>query len=462
MDYAILTGLVLVTGVVLAIIAQWRGWRPTLLVALAVGIGFRVLIMTTSAIDTWQPVDFVESFKPAGEAVLNRQDPVLGSDGGWHFLPTIPYVYGLLLWLGIPWEIAGRLVTVVADVVLIPLVGKLAGGSRASLRAFQYACNPIGILVASVHGQVEPVALAFGVAAFVVARGPADPDGRGLSGTFRELYHQARATVGTHGLRGSLGLALAPRPGATRRAIYAGLLMGLALCAKSWPIWLIPGMLLLLPGVRARLVAMVSIAIPPIFFLVTLPIFAGTSLDQIPEVIRVIGDIRPIIGEWGWTAIAVGGEWTLDSGLARFGTYLIYVTVLVVAFLWRRADPVDLTTAILLAFMVVTPRLGAQYLLWFMPFLVARPTFFTWPAIIGSAAWAGTGYLYLTQWTTHDWWIRHSPWAMSSIVLLPILAAALPWGRRRPLSERTGVRPAERLAAPVEPRADGAASPSSP
>ena len=106
---------------------------------------------------------------------------MLGSKGGWHFLPTIPYVYGLLLWLGIPWEIGGRLVTVVADIVLIPLVGKLAGGPKASLRAFQYACNPLAILVASVHGQVEPVALAFGVAAFVVARGPGDPDRPGIT-----------------------------------------------------------------------------------------------------------------------------------------------------------------------------------------------------------------------------------------------------------------------------------------
>ena len=43
-----------------------------------------------------------------------------------------------------------------------------------------------------------------------------------------------------------------------------------------------------------------------------------------------------------------------------------------------------MTTAVLLVFMVVTPRLGAQYLLWFMPFLIARPTSFAWPAIIGA------------------------------------------------------------------------------
>ncbi|MBB2910113.1 hypothetical protein FHS43_001359 [Streptosporangium becharense] len=439
MDYAILTGFVLVTGVVLAVVAQWKGWRPSLLTVLAVGVAFRVLIMTTSAMDTWQPVDFVESFKPAGEAILNREDPVLGSEGGWHFLPTIPYVYGLLLWLGIPWEIGGRLVTVVADIALIPLVGKLAGGSTASLRAFQYACNPLAILVASVHGQVEPVALVFGVAAFVVARGPGDPDRPGLTTDVervvrRSLAHRGLAGAVRHavGPGGVVRRTLAPRDDreVLRRALFAGLLMGLALCAKSWPIWLIPGMLLLLPTVRARVVAFAATGIAPVFFLVTLPVFAGTSLDQIPEVIRVIQDIRPIVGEWGYSAIWVGGDWTLHQGLTTFGTRLIYLTLLATAFVWRRADPVDLTTAMLLAFMVVTPRLGAQYLMWFMPFLVARPTRFAWPAIIGVSLWAGYGYLYMTQFDTNTWWYLHSIWAQVSVVLLPVLALAMPWWRR--------------------------------
>ncbi|MBG0828637.1 hypothetical protein HS041_12745 [Planomonospora sp. ID67723] len=447
MDYAIPTGIILVTGVVLALVAQWRGWRPSLPVVLAVGVVFRVLIMVFAAKSQWQPVDFVNSFKPAGEAVLNGEDPVLGSKGGWHFLPTIPYVYGLLLWLGIPWEWGGRLVTVVADIVLIPLVGKLAGGSAAGLRAFQYACNPLAILVASLHGQVEPVALAFGVAAFVVARGPGDPDRPGLRD---DPVTSVRRAVAAHGVGGAVRQALAhgigravrqavtravtPREGdlaALRRALFAGLLMGLALCAKSWPIWLIPGMLLLLPTVRARAVAFAATGIAPVFFIVTEPLLLDASLGEITQALRTIGDIRPIVGEWGYSAILVGGEWTLHSGIAKFGTWLIYGTLLVVAFLWRRADPVDLTTAVLLAFMVVTPRLGAQYLLWFMPFLVARPTpaRFAWPAIIGVCLWAGYGYLPMTQ-SWEIWAAQHSGWAQASVVLLPILAYAMPWDRR--------------------------------
>ncbi|MFB9721385.1 hypothetical protein [Planobispora longispora] len=450
MDYAIPTGTILVTGVVLALVAQWKGWRPSLPVVLAVGIGFRVLIMAFAAESEWQPVDFVESFKPAGDAVLRGQDPVIGSEGGWHFLPMIPYVYGLLLWLGIPWEWGGRLVTVVADIILIPLVGKLAGGAAANLRAFQYACNPLAVLVASIHGQVEPVALVFGVAAFVVARGPGDPDRPGLRDDPVALVRERVSALGFGGAvrdlaaaaRPALARALAPREGerdTLRRALFAGLLMGLALCAKSWPIWLIPGMLLLLPTVRARVVAFVATGVAPVFFVVTEPLFLNASLGEVIQALRTIGDIRPIVGEWGYTPWFTDGDWALRPDLTTFGTRLIYITLLLVAFFWRRADPVDVTAAMLLAFMVVTPRLGTQYLLWFMPFLVARPTRFAWPAILGVCLWAGYGYLYMTQFDTTTWWHLHSIWSRASIVLLPILALALPWERR--VSRAAAVEP---------------------
>ncbi|GAA0999195.1 hypothetical protein GCM10009555_099900 [Acrocarpospora macrocephala] len=422
MDYAIPTGLVLVTGVVLAILAQRRGWNPSLAVALSVGLAVRVLIMLLSAADHWQPIDYVNSFRPAGEAILNGGNPV---NSGWHFLPTIPYVYGLLLWLGIPWEIAGRLVTVVADLILIPLVGRLAGGAKANLRAFQYACNPLAILVASVHGQVEPVSLVFAVAAYVVARGPGEwTRGEPLLDRPSRMW---RSFV-TDRL-------------ATRRAFYAGLLMGLGLCAKSWPAILIPGLLMFLPGVRSRIVAMVGVAVPPVLFLLTMPLGGWVRWDQLAEVLKTISlrpsDVRPITGDWGWTAVSSGGEWDLSSWKLKVGQYLIYAVAAFCLYWWRKADPIDVTIAILLGFMIVTPRLGAQYLLWFMPFLVARPTRFAWPAIIGCSLWAATGYLVLTQFCCEQWGALHAPWAVSSVLVFPLIIAAMPWNRRD--------------AAPVEP-----------
>ncbi|MGI5491822.1 hypothetical protein [Microtetraspora malaysiensis] len=426
MDYAIPTGLVLVTGVLLALLAQRKGWKPSLAVTLAVGIGFRVLIMVLSAKDSWQPIDFVNSFRPAGEAILNHRDPVLESNGGWHFLPTIPYMYGLLLWFGIPWEVAGRLVTVVSDIVLIPLVGKLAGGATEKLRAFQYACNPLAILVASVHGQVEPVSLVFAVAAFVVARGP---NGWTLPETLpwrRPAEFLRRFTHPTDADRAATG-----------RALWAGVLMGMALCAKSWPVILVPGMLMFLPGLRSRVVSLIGVGLPPVLFLLTLPIGGWTAWNELPEVLKTIGlrpsDVRPITGDWGWTAVLNGGDWVLSPTSLKIGQYLIYASLVACVIWWRKADPIDVTTAIVLAFMIFTPRLGAQYLMWFMPFLVARPTRWAWPVIIGSTVWAAIGYLVLTQFTGAKWGELHSPWAISSIVLFPVLIAGMPWRRRRAL-----------------------------
>ncbi|MFF4778840.1 hypothetical protein [Microtetraspora fusca] len=426
MDYAIPTGLVLVSGVLLALLAQRKGWKPSLAVTLAVGIGFRVLIMVLSAKDSWQPIDFVNSFRPAGEAILNHRDPVLESNGGWHFLPTIPYMYGLLLWFGIPWEVAGRLVTVVSDIVLIPLVGKLAGGATEKLRAFQYACNPLAILVASVHGQVEPVSLVFAVAAFVVARGP---NGWTLPETLpwrRPAEFLRRFTHPTDADRAATG-----------RALWAGVLMGMALCAKSWPVILVPGMLMFLPGLRSRVVSLIGVGLPPVLFLLTLPIGGWTAWNQLPEVLKTIGlrpsDVRPITGDWGWTALLNRGEWILSPTSLKIGQYLIYASLVACVIWWRKADPIDVTIAIVLAFMIFTPRLGAQYLMWFMPFLVARPTRWAWPVIIGSTVWAAIGYLVLTQFTGAKWGELHAPWAMSSIVLFPVLIAGMPWNRRRAL-----------------------------
>ncbi|MBO3746702.1 hypothetical protein J5X84_11545 [Streptosporangiaceae bacterium NEAU-GS5] len=430
MDYAIPTGALLVIGVVLAVVAQVKGWRPSLAVTLAVGIGARVVILVFSAVEAWQPIDYINSFRPAGQAVLDHTNPI---NSGWHFLPTIPYVYGLLMAVGIPWSVAGRLVTVVADIILIPLVGKLAANETSRLRAFQYACNPLAILVASLHGQVEPVSLVFAVGAYVVARGPSWTPGPWLLSRPSDMWRQ-----------------LVAPDGATRRAVYAGLLMGMALCAKSWPVILIPGMLLFLPSLRSRLVSLVMAAVPPVLFLLSMPLGGWIRWDQLSEVLRTIGlrpsDVRPITGEWGWTALLNHGDYELTAWKLKVGQYLIYAAAAACLIVWRRAHPVDVTIAVVLAFMIFTPRLGAQYLMWFMPFLVARPTRWAWPCIIGCSAWAATGYLVLTQFRAQDWAALHAPWAMSSVLLFPLIIAAMPWERLR---MRSGPPPAPNLAAPA-------------
>ncbi|MBC6460012.1 glycosyltransferase 87 family protein [Actinomadura sp. HBU206391] len=400
MDHPFLTTLILVGAFALALIAQWRGWRPSLRVALAVGIGLRLSLLIFAAADSWQPVDFMESFKPAAEAVMAGQDPVLTTEGAWHFLPMIPYAYVLPMSLGIPWEISGRLITVAADVVLIVLVGRLAGRHEALAR-FQYACNPIALMVAVIHSQVEPVALVFLVAAYVTARS---------ARSAHEASESARWLL---------------------RCLGAGALFGLALSAKSWPIILLPVVLSMLPTWRQRFYGLVAAGAVPLLFLVTQPLFVHTTLKSLLNVAQYLGGVRPIVGEWGWTAVLTGGNWELKPTYSQIGQIVLYSSLAIVAWLWRRGDRVDMTLAMLLIFMVVTPRMGAQYLLWFVPFLVARPTRWAPLAMGASALWAGLGYIYLTQFDDTQWWINHRWWAVSSVYVIPLLVIAMPWARRR-------------------------------
>jgi hypothetical protein len=391
----------------MAALAQWRGWRPSLWTTLGVGVGLRLILLIFAATDSWQPVDFADGFKPAGLAILHHQDPVLATHGSWHFLPMIPYFYALALATGLPWEIAGRLCTIIADSVLILLVGNLAGRKHKAAARFQYACNPIALMIAVIHAQVEPVALVFLVGAYIVARSTPLLEGGSLRG------------------RGAMNAA------------WAGALFGFALSAKSWPIILLPVLLAMLPSWRQRLYGLCAAGAVPLFFLVTLPLVVDSSWSNMLNVARYLGEVRPIVGEWGWTAVMTGGDWQLVPGAARIGEIVLYSTIALVMWLWWRSDRIDQTSAILLAFMVVTPRMGAQYLLWFVPFLCARPTRWSRPAMTIAAVWAGLGYIYLTQFDENGWWKNHEWWAISSVAVIPFLVLAMPWARRvsRPTKE---------------------------
>ena len=226
-------------------------------------------------------------------------------------------------------------------------------------------------------------------------------------------------------------------------AAWAGALFGFALSAKSWPIILLPVLLAILPTWRQRLYGLVAAGAVPLFFLVTLPLVVDTSWANMLNVARYLGEVRPIVGEWGWTAVMTGGDWKLASTAAGIGQIILYSTILLVMWLWWRSDRIDQTSAILLAFMVVTPRMGAQYLLWFVPFLCARPTRWSRPAMTLAAVWAGLGYIYLTQFDDNGWWKNHEWWSHQLDRRDPVPDpgdAVDPPRRGRPAKRRRGPR----------------------
>jgi hypothetical protein len=417
---------VLAVGTVMMLAAQWRGWRPGLRTALAAGVVLRLAVWWLALKRVPQPWDFAFDFPFAGASVLHHQDPVLANPGRWHILPLMPFVLAAELKVGqlthLSWRVAGKLAPVAADLLLIPLVGRLAGdrgllagdrgllaedrsrlaGNRGRLAAFQYACNPVSIMVCTVHGQWEPVSLALGVGALLVAR--------------------------------------------SGRAVPAGLLGGVSAATGGWPILLFPGILLALSpsnslaGLfrtgqgrvwRKWIQAGVSAAAVPAVLLVSSPLTVGTPVSQLPHVARLLIGARSIVGDWGWTAIVTAGQEQGDRLLAQIGKLILIAALLGTLYLWRRADPLRLTLALLIAFLVATPRMGVQYLMFPLPFLLARGGRSSSSAVVASAAWQGAGYFLLAGLTSYTAWeVIHPWWALSSLAVIGFLLAALPWSRR--------------------------------
>jgi hypothetical protein len=386
------TGLVLLAALTLAVLAERRAWQPSARTALITGAVLRLALVLLAAGDSSQPYDFANDFRQTAQNVLTGHDPVLNiREGGWHFLPLLAYVFAGALrlgqLLGVSWSVMGRLVTVAADLALVPLVGRLAPEKQA-LRRFQYACAPLALMISGIHGQIEPIALAFGVAALLAAR-----------------RHRTGA---------------------------AGLLLGLAITAGSWPVLLAPGVLLALGQARRRLAAAAwAVAVPAVFFLTT-PLVIGEQPRFLVPAAKELLSTRPVVGDWGWTPWFTGGDEALSPALAKAGTVLLILGLLAAGYLWRRADPADLTMALLMAFLLVTARFGSQYLVWALPYLIARPTRRAWPAVVAMSLWAAFGYLHMMRLSHEGWLDAHAWWSYSSAAVVVLMFCALPWSRRRP------------------------------
>lgn len=380
MIHVLVMGLPLAAGLALGLLAWRRGWSPSLRASLAVGAGLRLAVLLIAAHDpVWQPYDLDHDFRDTADAVLAGHDPlVFVRYGGWHFLPFMAYVLAGQRALGGPWLVAGRLVPVLADIALIPMVGRLAGGSRRA--SFQYACVPLALMVSALHGQFVPLTLALGVGALLAARGG--------------------------------------------RAHLAGLLAGLSVTATSWTVLLVPGVLLTLPH-RWRTMAIWTVAVPAAF-LVSNSVFLGTPVLKLPATAIKVLSTRPVAGDWGWSAVVTGGNEVVSPTLGHIGTPLLVLGLLAAGWWWRRSDPIDLTLVLLVAFLVVTFRFGTQYLLWPVPYLLARPRRGTWLLITVASVWAAFGYLFLTHLGRSFWQHAHIAWTLSSFVVIALLIRMLP------------------------------------
>lgn len=409
MIYFVGVVLILVAGLVLLVLAERWAWEPSLAITLTVAFLARVAIVLLTArspqsaevaglVDPalGQPLDFGYGMPLVGTMLLEGRDPEV------NYFPLLSYIYAahvaVVQWTGISWIIIGKAYSVIADVTLVWLIGRLAH-DRPALRRWQYACLPLALMISGIHGQMEPFVLAFGVAGLLYARG--------------------------------------------HRPAWGGALLGVAIAAKTWPVLLGAGLLRAARDNKARVVTVVATAAVPLGFLVTYPLVVGaTSLTA--GLSRVIG-YGSYVGEWGWTGllrVTLGDARYFDmyKELKSIGRWSTLAMVVLAWWVWRRADPVDLLAAVLLTFLIVTSGFGAQYLLWPVPLLLARPTRRTVPFLVIASLWAAVGYLlvgdfgHYVLWRYSGWWDYesvHLPWVATSVVVVLACFAALPWERRR-------------------------------
>ncbi len=408
--YQMVSALVLlVVGVALMLLAQRRNWRPSLVVALAVAAVLRVvtLVLTYKV----QPYDLVNDFWTSGYATLHHHDPILSNrTNGWGSLPTYTFVLAGAVWttyhLHFSWLVIARVPALLCDLGVVVVVGKLvsaAGGSRdqAALRRFQYACSPVAILVSSVHGQLEPACLLLAFSAMVVA------------------------------LRGGPGIS-------GRRAVAGGALLGLAISTQSWPVLFGPALLIALPSWRRRLQAVAGgFAVGAVIF-ATMPLTVGTPLNQMSYLFKHMISNQPTIGTFGWAGVWVTQYHTVHPvwwdplwlDVAKIGTKVALVVVLLAVFWWRRAHPLDVATVTTTTLIVASPAFGNQYLQWPVPSSLARPARLTMPLQIVVGAYAAVFYLPLNLLTGSTWQDADNAMMFVSLGVAAFMVIALPWGRR--------------------------------
>ena len=396
----------LAVGVGLMLIAQRRNWRPPLVPAILTALVLRLVMLALAY--RVLPWDLAVDFQRVGRATLQHHDPILATSVvRWSYLPVYDFPLAAAYWahihLHISWLITARIPSILSDLGVVVLVGTVtrAVGGRAELRRFQYACNPLAILVSAVHGQVEPACLLFSFAAFaVVLRAGPRISGRGTAA--------------------------------------AGLLLGLGVGAKTWPLLFAPALLLALPSARRRWQFAAATAGTVALLFVSMPLTVGTPVSKLPYLAKVMTNYHPPIGTWGWAGVWAAVHPTrlattvdpLWINVGSYGSKLAVLGALLAVWWWRRAHPLDIATATTTALVAITPAFGVQYLLWQVPSRTAYPTQLSMPLQIVLGAYAAILYLPMSMLTWAHWQFVNKLMMVVSLGVIALMIAALPWGRR--------------------------------
>jgi Glycosyltransferase family 87 len=361
--------------------------RVPVAASIAIAAVLRVVFALMTSSRTYVPPDVASYFRATAVAVLHGRDPLMVLPGReWNFLELMPYVHALELRSGLPWLLAVKIAPVSADVVLVWIVARLAGGNGRT-RALQYAVNPLSLLVASLHGQVEPVALALALGGYLLLR--------------------------------------------KDRPVLAGLLLGAAVAAKTWPILILIAVLPLRQPRRAgKLLA--GSAVVPVACLASGALFLHL---YIPRALARLVSYAGYVRTWTWSGayISLGRNAAgYYSPLAGIGSVLVVAGVAAALWLLRHHPPDVRMLGVLAAFCVCTAGFGVQYLMWVLPLAIVLSDRWRLPYVIAAAGWAAIAYLAPFGPVATLQYLRGLSWLPAGLLLAIIVEQV----RRPPAGQR--------------------------
>lgn len=319
----------------------------------------------------------IESFRLVGEAVLNGQE-VYTSAAIWRhpYLPMYMYVIGAALYVAnsfsLPFVVLVKLPAIAADVGITAVLyhaSHQSGKSPAESKwiALLYALNPISVLVSSYHGQFDPVSIFLLMLAW-----------------YSWQWQQKEKT--------------------------SAFILGLAVLNKTWPIVLLPLLLLRLKTYYQQIIyAVITLAVPITAVLTYLWVYQA---DPAPMLLRALTHTGPP-GYWGLSALlAVAAKLgnttaqTIYDALLVANRWLILVAGLAAWWITRRQSLVDALVTTILTIFVISSGMGIQWLVWVAPFamLVGDFKWLKWYSLAGTVFLVGQLYgLHLYPWATVFW-----------------------------------------------------------
>jgi hypothetical protein len=289
-------------------------------------------------------VDILD-YRIVADAVLRHHDVYAINETPLPIHPYIPlqmYVFAGCLKLaelaGLSFFVLVRLPIVAADAVTAAVIYRgLARAGHAALRdALSYAVCPFVILVTSYHGQFDAISTMLVCLAWY---------------SFE-------------------------KPGRRRRDVLAcGMLLGLAVADKSWPVVLLPVFLLHLPAWRDRIAFVASAAAIPVFAVGAYLIAFPASVDALRE--RTTGYNAPLMDgqtfvidrlATGLPGVSSFLSWEIDHGAVMLGVGVVLGIIAA-----RRLDLATGMVAMVAAVLVTTTSGGPNHGLWIVPIaLLAR------------------------------------------------------------------------------------------